>query len=323
MAAEARRRFRTAGDWYDFLPEAVAQQQQGIPVNLYDYRRACYADIEKLRKRPLFVYAAKTENVHPAAQTPIEIGDVDGFTDLINTVGDADAIDVLIHSAGGSPEATERIVGVLRTKFKDVAFLIPHSAYSAATMLAMSGNEIIMHPSATLGPIDPQINGIPARAIQKGFTRVRDLLRDNPEALPAYIPLIEKHSLEILEICDDALELSKELVTSWLQEYMFEGDKKFEQTIRDVVEYFSDYTQHKTHARPLTYAKIKKFELKITVATDPLAELLREAYIVINGFFGSTPFVKIYENSKGLSWGRQFQMVQAIAQQAMIPKPGD
>ncbi|MQY59252.1 MAG: hypothetical protein GH144_06555 [Clostridia bacterium] len=36
-------------------------------------------------------------------------------------------------------------------------FLIPHTAYNAATMLALSGDEILMDDRSTLGPIDPQI----------------------------------------------------------------------------------------------------------------------------------------------------------------------
>ena len=57
-------------------------------------------------------------------------------------------------------DAAERLVKILRSNFDEVNFLIPHSAYSAATMLALSGDSIVMHPSAVLGPIDPQVNGI-------------------------------------------------------------------------------------------------------------------------------------------------------------------
>src|SRR5690606_33670691 len=121
---------------------------------------------------------------------------------------------------GGSPEATERMVSLLRSRFDDVAFLIPHSAYSAATMLALSGNEIILHPSATLGPIDPQVTqpphvfNAPTRSIIRGFSRVRARLKkEGPEALPAYIPMIEKYSIHLLEQCSDFEKLSRELVT--------------------------------------------------------------------------------------------------------------
>jgi len=173
-------------------------------------------------------------------------------------------------------------------------------------MLALSGNQIIMHPSATLGPIDPQVNGIPARSIRRGFDKIRELLREEgPEALPAYLPLIEKHSIEILEICDDSLKLSKELVTEWLGKYMF-AESESSDVIAAVVDFFSDYDTHKTHSRPLMFDKLKALGLKISLAEPPLRELMREAYITLNGFFGASGFVKVFENAHGLSWGRQF-----------------
>jgi hypothetical protein len=186
-------------------------------------------------------------------------------------------------------------------------------------MLALSGNEVILHPSATLGPIDPQINGIPARSIRRGFDKVRELLKkEGPEALPAYIPLIEKHSLEVLEICDDSLKLSKELVGEWLLKYMFDGVSERATEIEKVVEFFSNYDEHKTHNRPLTFDKIQKFNLRIALAESPLRELMREAHILITGFFSVSSFVKLYENTTGLSWGRQFQILQPQG----APQPG-
>jgi hypothetical protein len=181
-------------------------------------------------------------------------------------------------------------------------------------MLALSGNKIILHSSATLGPIDPQINGMPARSIRRGFDKVRDLLqREGPDALPAYIPLIEKHSLEILELCDDSLQLSKDLVSEWLGEYMFAG-KEATETIEGAVEFFSSYDTHKTHSRPLMFNKLKNLGLEISIAEPPLSELMREAYILINAFFMHTAFVKVFENGHGLAWGRQVQAQQRPTQ---------
>ena len=230
---------------------------------------------------------------------------------------------MILHSPGGSPEATERIVDLLRTRFERVFFLIPSAAFSAATMLALSGDGVVLHPAATLGPIDPQVNGIPARSIQRGFERVREVLKlEGPEALPAYIPLLEKHSLEILELCADFLNLSRELVSGWLADYMFKGDSSIEtrERISRATDFFSDYDHHKTHGRPLTYAKIKHLGLKIETADSNLASLLREAHVVLNGTFAATPFVKIYENANGLSWGRNY-MVNPSPPQPSVPEP--
>ncbi|HET8773302.1 MAG TPA: hypothetical protein VFP80_05905 [Thermoanaerobaculia bacterium] len=307
MSSTERRRFLSTQDWFTFLND-IRTGVEPPDTPLADLRKLVYREIEALRKRPLFIYAARFTDTQ-TGPISIDLGDVDGFTDLVNAAStDSHAVDVLIHSPGGSPEATERIVAILRNRFpQDVQFLIPHSAYSAATMLALSGNEIIMHPSATLGPIDPQVNGIPARSIRRGFDKIRELLRvEGPEALPAYLPLIEKHSIEILEICEDSLKLSKELVTEWLNRYMF-ADANGSEAIARAADFFSDYDTHKTHSRPLMFTKLADLGLKISIAESPLRELMREAYILLSGFFMSTAFVKLFENSSGVSWGRQFQ----------------
>ena len=79
---------------------------------------------------------------------------------------------VLLRSAGGSPTATESIVHLLRSRFDPIRVLILHTAKSAATMLALSGNEIVLGEAAEFGPIDPQVQfiteqraiSVPARA---------------------------------------------------------------------------------------------------------------------------------------------------------------
>ena len=329
---QQRKQFKTAQDWYEFI-----QTKQGAidGPELFDLRKACYAEIEALRGHPLLIYATKfLDGVPPGVPNQIDLSDVDGFTDLINSVGDdCKSVDVLLHSPGGRPDATERIVGILRNKFQEVNFLVPHSAYSAATMLALSGNGVVLHPSATLGPIDPQVSiptkegmirFVPAKSILNGFAKAKKIIKDEgPETLPAYIPLIEKYSLDLFELCEDSEKLSKELVSSWLKKYMFAGERNAERKIKKAASYFSNYNKHKVHSRPLTPEKLSAFGLKIEVAENPLRDLLWEAYILLNGFFSISPFVKIYESTHGVSWGKQFQIImgQPPVQPQQPPEP--
>jgi hypothetical protein len=235
----------------------------------------------------------------------IDLSDVGGFTDLINSVS-GKSIDVLLHSPGGRPDATERIVAILRNKFPEVHFLIPHSAYSAATMLALSGDSITLHPSATLGPIDPQINGIPARSIVRGFEKAKEkIAEEGPKSLPAYIPLIEKYSLDLLELCEDSEKLSQKLVSTWLNKYMFKGTTDSKAKANQVAKYLSDYDRHLLHSRPIPVEKLIKMGIKIHIADIELQSLLWEAYVLLNGLFEKTSFVKIYESNYGISWGNQ------------------
>ncbi len=331
---QQRKRFRTTQDWNDYLGPLL---QSGTPITggqLFDLRKACYVEIESLRGRPLLVYATKfLEGVFPGTPNQIDLPDIDGFTDLINSISDSDSVDILLHSPGGRPDATERIVEILRNKFKEVHFLVPHSAYSAATMLALSGDTIVLHPSATLGPIDPQL-GIPtkegmvrftpAKSILNGFAKAKAVLKkEGPESLPAYIPLIEKYSLDLLELCEDSEKLSKDLVSSWLRKYMFAGEHGAPLTrkVKKIANFFSDYDTHHSHSRSLSPAKLQNgFGLKVEVADDGLCDLLWEAHILLSGFFNASQFVKLYESTHGVSWGKQFQVTLA-PQQAPQQKP--
>lgn len=316
-------KFKSFQDWYDFLQQG---KQTGLTLEqIRSLRFESYKKIEEIRNRPLIIYAANFLDFLPeGAPNSIEISDVDGFTDLINSIPAINQeIDVLLLSPGGRPDAAERIVSLLRRRFTKIHFLIPHSAYSAATMIALSGDSITLHPSATLGPIDPQIGGVPARSIKRGFQKVKEhIKKEGPDALPPYIPLIEKYTLPLLEICDDSEKLSKELVKTWLRQYMFADQKNIGKKISQIVKYFSDYDTHLTHARPISIEKLSKYKLNISYASDDLSVLMWEVHIMLMGFFSISGFVKLFENAHGVSWGKQIHMISqsSPSQQTQAPK---
>lgn len=66
-------------------------------------------------------------------------------------------IDFIIVSNGGDPITSIRIMSLLRERFETINVLLPYSAFSAATILALGANKIIMHPYSNLGPVDPQL----------------------------------------------------------------------------------------------------------------------------------------------------------------------
>jgi hypothetical protein len=68
-------------------------------------------------------------------------------------------LDLLIHSYGGDSTVPGRLMALLREFAADVDVLVPHCAFSAATLTAMGANRVIMHRKmGMLGPIDPTIN---------------------------------------------------------------------------------------------------------------------------------------------------------------------
>ncbi|MGB6833218.1 MAG: hypothetical protein WA765_00485 [Candidatus Acidiferrum sp.] len=69
-------------------------------------------------------------------------------------------VDLFIHSNGGSGTVPWRIVSLIQQYSKDFAVLVPHHAFSAATLIALGAKKIIMHRMGCLGPIDPSVANI-------------------------------------------------------------------------------------------------------------------------------------------------------------------
>jgi hypothetical protein len=72
-------------------------------------------------------------------------------------------IDLFIYSRGGDSDAPWSIVSTVRETFPDKLFnvLIPFRAHSAATMISLGADEIIMTEKAELGPVDITISNSP------------------------------------------------------------------------------------------------------------------------------------------------------------------
>jgi ClpP class serine protease len=66
-------------------------------------------------------------------------------------------VDLFIHSNGGSGTVPWRIVNLIREYTKDFSVLVPHHAFSAATLVALGADKVIMHKMGCLGPIDPSV----------------------------------------------------------------------------------------------------------------------------------------------------------------------
>jgi len=144
-------------------------------------RIAIYKKIESHRKSPLIVYVtSKREGAAATMATdvlPYIIEQLDAISE------DTKSLDFLIVSYGGDPMVAWRIMSLIRQRVKKVSVLIPQSAYSAATLLAFGGNEIVMHPNGHLGPVDMQIttyNEGRARSFStEQITAFLDFVRDN------------------------------------------------------------------------------------------------------------------------------------------------
>src|SRR5260370_42179580 len=150
--------------------------------------------VQEITGRPLIIYASdfitpKPNKAQLANLMMISLADKDGFDEVTRNLPRDIGIDILLHSPGGSAEATESIVALLRDRFSYIRFIIPSVAKSAATMLAMSGEQLLMDERSELWPTDPQMIfttqdgrtiAAPAQAIKDQFKTAQDDINADP-----------------------------------------------------------------------------------------------------------------------------------------------
>lgn len=121
----------------------------------YNSRIELFRQFEEKRGRPLISYVTSIRpnlSGHMASDVIVHI------IDQIRTISaEKKEIDFLIISNGGDPITALRIISILRERFSKISVILPYVAYSAATILALGADEIVMHPYSNLGPVDPQL----------------------------------------------------------------------------------------------------------------------------------------------------------------------
>jgi hypothetical protein len=136
----------------------------------------------------------------------------------------------LLETGGGHVEPVRRIVDVLRHHYPIVNFVIPDYAFSAGTVLAMSGDAIFMDYYSVLGPIDPQIrqpDGSWATAIGylKKYDELVDKSNKNELSTAELAFLLNKFDPMTLYSYEQESLLAISLIQEWLPKYKFKNWK--------------------------------------------------------------------------------------------------
>src|SRR2546425_2180359 len=77
---------------------------------------------------------------------------------LLERIGRVPALDVFLYSTGGLTMAAFALVNLIREYAERFSVLVPYKAQSAATLISLGADEIVMTPLATLSPVDPSTN---------------------------------------------------------------------------------------------------------------------------------------------------------------------
>ena len=86
-------------------------------------------------------------------------------------------IDLFLYSRGGDVSVPWRIASMVREFCEEFNVLVPYKAQSAATLLSLGADNIIMGKKAELGPIDPTLV---KATIGEGALPQQEIVRQSP-----------------------------------------------------------------------------------------------------------------------------------------------
>lgn len=300
-------------NWKEQLDEVKAMGSS------YDVLRRKYLkELFDLTDRNVIIYYSGWLQKSNLPGLGINDEDKNGFMSAINKMDRSKGLDLLLHTPGGDTAAVESLVDYLRKMFgTDIRAIIPQIAMSGGTMIACASRQIVMGKQSSLGPVDPQFNGIPAHGVIEEFTRAHKEIKADPTKIPIWQPIIAKYSPAFIGECQKAIDWSEQLVREWLKTDMFIAESDSEQKINRIVEELINHAITLSHARHLSAEKCLSIGLNVDMLErdQDLQDAVLNLHHACMLTLSQTPAYKIIENQNGTAFIK-------IVAQVIVEKAG-
>ena len=109
--------------------------------------------IEQIRGSRVITYLTSDRQGPVNARVAMDIIPI--ISKQLRNIGKTEKIDPFLYSTGGDTMVPWRLVSMIREYCDKFSVLIPHKAHSAATMISLGADEIVMSDLSELSPIDP------------------------------------------------------------------------------------------------------------------------------------------------------------------------
>lgn len=231
---------------------------------------------------------------------------------------------VLLETPGGLMETVERLVAVMRAHYKRVSFVIPNYAYSAGTVLALSGDQIYMDYYSVLGPIDPQYrttegSWLPGHGMLAKYDEITQKINaatSNNECRAELAYLIKNFDPAQLFQIEQAIQHGISLITEWLPKYKFKNWKQTEtrgkrvtalmkkERAKNIAKILGDASKWHSHGRGIPMRELKGKNVKLLIddfGGDPdLSAHIRNYHGLSVDYFGKMGFSGYIHSQLGL-----------------------
>ncbi|CAB1129732.1 conserved protein of unknown function [Candidatus Hydrogenisulfobacillus filiaventi] len=268
---------------------------------LYEYanpgqtrRRSLIARLERMTGRRQFLYITPLD----APGAFVSATDVPAVVTALQSLPLGAPLDLVLNTPGGSPDAADQIMRLLRRSHPQVRVVVPNAAKSAGTLMALAADSVVMGPPSQLGPIDPQVLYpplglyVPAHAVVDSYRQFVDAVNLKGRLEPADYLMAQRFDQALINVCEKAIADAESLAESWLTRYMLKDQPT---RARETARILARNRQSHSMAIGIDEAR----ELALTVeALDDSSRLWRlywELFLHAETFLRKSGHIKLFE----------------------------
>jgi hypothetical protein len=315
-------------NWATILAEinAEAQKHLGLARTAQDtVRRRYLRKLSAYTGRNVIAYYSGFLTKPNVAETQVIDDDKNGFMMAVHQLDRTKGLDLFLHTPGGSIAVTESLVDYLRQMFaNDIRAIVPQIAMSAGTMIACACKEIVMGTHSNLGPVDPQILGIPAAGVIEEFKRAWEEIKSDNSRIAVWQFILGKYTPSYLGQCENAVAWAKNFVRKSLEDNMLHADPNRRALANNIVDYLTDFSGNKAHDRHMHVDECANIGLTIKRLEKDYPPVFQDHVLSVHHAFmttlSNTQTLKIIENQRGAAFVKQQALIPAGAM-ALQPMP--
>ena len=301
--------------WAEVFDEIRARyriyREQGLSEyesrsNAHSFFRSQYLqNLHQLTGRNIIAYYSGFLSQPDIYGVGINDADKHGFMAAVHGLDKSKGLDLILHTPGGDIAATQSIVHYLHQMFgDDIRTIVPQLAMSAGTVIACSSKSIVMGLHSNLGPIGPQLRGVPAVGILEEFNRAARDISQDPSRAELWKVIIGQYPPSFIGECENAINLSNSFVKEQLAYVMFKGQPDADSKANTITGNLSDYNKNKSHERHIEIQECEEMGLAIERLEDD--KEFQDAVLSVHHSFAITldntePY-KIIENQIGIGY---------------------
>lgn len=256
----------------------LAKEPIKTPTVLFEKTQKVISQIEAKLQTPLVTY-------WDSPSGSICNNDVTGLFGILRSIGKVERLCLFIKSDGGSGQASLRMVNLLRQYAGRLTVVVPLECASAATMLALGADKILMGPLAHLSAVDTSLthdlspidrDNDRVSVSQDELHRVVQLWQKqaDKEASNPYESLFKYVHPLVIGAVDRSSALSTKLCVEILSYHM--KDKKKAQKISDTLN-----SAYPSHSYPITLREARRIGLH----AEPLKEDINLLLLELNEIY--------------------------------------